>query len=92
MHSDLARPSYSHRLISDLKLQDNVSPGALVDELAVALKHGVAWQQTAQVLRHRADSLDSADCYDAHMEMGMLLALRSDLLSDKRLTNNDSLR
>lgn len=63
-----------------------------MDELADALKHGVAWQQTAQALRQRADSLDSADCYDAHMEMGMLLASRSDLLSDIHLANNDSSR
>jgi len=57
--------------------QEDQSCGALVDELAEAVQQdGGDWQQTAHALRQRADALDSADCYDAHMEMGMLLTAR----------------
>ncbi|KAL0018821.1 hypothetical protein WJX77_002212 [Trebouxia sp. C0004] len=57
--------------------EEDQSCGALVDELAEAVQqNGGDWQQTAQALRQRADALDSADCYDAHMEMGMLLTAR----------------
>lgn len=57
--------------------QEHQSCAALVDELVLAmnLKDGT-WQETAATLRRRADALDSADCYDAHMEMGTLLASR----------------
>lgn len=57
--------------------QEDHSCGALVDELADALQQKDAdWQQQADALRQRADALDSADRYDAHMEMGMLLTAR----------------
>ncbi|DBA76151.1 TPA: hypothetical protein ACH3X1_009885 [Trebouxia sp. C0004] len=62
---------------ANLMQQEDQSCGALVDELAEAVQqNGGDWQQTAQALRQRADALDSADCYDAHMEMGMLLTAR----------------
>ena len=57
--------------------QEDQNCGALVDELAEAVQQDDGeWQQTAHALRQRADALDSADCYDAHMEMGMLLTAR----------------
>ncbi|KAL0055211.1 hypothetical protein WJX82_008864 [Trebouxia sp. C0006] len=57
--------------------EEDQSCGALVDELAEAVQQdGGDWQQTAHALRQRADALDSADCYDAHMEMGILLTAR----------------
>ena len=57
--------------------QEDQSCGALVDELAEAVQQdGGDWQQTAHALRQRADTLDGADCYDAHMEMGTLLTAR----------------
>ena len=57
--------------------QQDQNCGALVDELEEAVQQdGSDWQQTAHALRQRADALDSADCYDAHMEMGMLLTSR----------------
>ncbi|KAL0018839.1 hypothetical protein WJX77_012016 [Trebouxia sp. C0004] len=62
---------------ANLMQHEDQSCGALVDELAEAVQqNGGDWQQTAQALRQRADALDSADCYDAHMEMGMLLTAR----------------
>lgn len=57
--------------------QEHQGCAALVDHLALAVDLGDhAWQETAAALRQRADGLDSADCYDAHMEMGTLLASR----------------
>ncbi|KAL0035288.1 hypothetical protein WJX79_010558 [Trebouxia sp. C0005] len=57
--------------------EEDQSCGALVDELAEAVQQdGGDWQQTAHALRQRADTLDGADCYDAHMEMGTLLTAR----------------
>ena len=57
--------------------REDQSCGALVDKLAQALEQeeGV-WQETAASLRQHADALDSPDCYDAHMEIGTLLASR----------------
>ena len=57
--------------------QEDHSCSALVDELAEALHQNDAnWQQKADALRQRADALESADRYDAHMEMGTLLTAR----------------
>lgn len=57
--------------------QEHQSCAALVDQLALAVDQGNgAWQETAAALRQHADALDSVDCYDAHMEMGTLLASR----------------
>ena len=57
--------------------QEQHSCTALVDELAMALDlKDCSCQEAAAALRQRADALDSADCYDAHMAMGTLLAHR----------------
>ena len=57
--------------------QERQGCAALVDDLALAVDLGDhAWQDAAAALRRRADALDSADCYDAHMEMGTMLASR----------------
>lgn len=57
--------------------QEHQGCAALVDQLALAVDQGNdAWQETAAALRQHADALDSVDCYDAHMEMGTLLASR----------------
>lgn len=57
--------------------QEHEGCAALVDNLALAMAMGDhAWLETAAALRQRADALGSADCYDAHMEMGTLLASR----------------
>lgn len=58
-------------------MQDIKDSAALVDKLAAAVQSRADWQETAQTLRQQADSLDAADRYDAHMEMGTLLASRS---------------
>lgn len=64
-------------MTSEPVAQEHQGCAALVDELAMALDLGDhTWQETAAALRKRAEALDSADCYDAHMEMGTLLANR----------------
>ena len=50
---------------------------ALADQLKQALQRDSGtWQSVAEDLRQQADHLSSADCYDAHMEMGTLLMAR----------------
>lgn len=78
-------PGFAHQ--DAAQSQDSLSGGALVDTLADALQSGAEWQQTAQMLRQKADSLDSADRYDAHMEMGMLLASRLVWQSHSHISN-----
>ena len=57
--------------------QEQQGCAPLVDQLALAVEQGSdAWQETAAALRQHADALSSVDCYDAHMEMGTLLASR----------------
>ncbi|KAL3158041.1 hypothetical protein ABBQ32_011650 [Trebouxia sp. C0010 RCD-2024] len=57
--------------------QEHDSCAAVVDELAMALGlMGCSCQEAAATLRQRADALDGAECYDAHMAMGTLLAHR----------------
>lgn len=57
--------------------QEHHSHAALVDELALAvdLKDSSS-DKTAALIQH-ANGLEKADCYDSHMEMGTLLASRS---------------
>ena len=59
-----------------LSLQaDNVA--VLLEELQWLLQQdSAAWQQLLEGLRQRADAFDPPDAYDAHMEMGFLLATR----------------
>ena len=49
----------------------------LLEELQWLLQQdSAAWQQLLEGLRQRADAFDPPDAYDAHMEMGFLLASR----------------
>ena len=49
----------------------------LLEELQWLLQQdSAAWQQLLEGLRQRADAFEPPDAYDAHMEMGFLLASR----------------